>query len=164
MTETTFAPNDKLTRAQFLTILAKLDGVDLTKYDTANAGFADVKTSHWYNEVVCWAVEKGITSGISATQFGPNNNVTRAQLARFFYVYCEKNSISIDGRADISVFPDAGKVAEWAQTPIAWAVNAGLISGVKKDGANYLDPNGTATRAQATVMFKAFDAFRGIGD
>lgn len=162
MTETTFVPNGKLTRAQFLTILAKLDGVDLTKYDTASAGFTDVKTSHWYNEVVCWAVEKGITSGISATQFGPNNNVTRAQLARFFYVYCEKNSISIDGRADISVFPDAGKVAEWAQTPIAWAVNAGLISGVKKDGENYLDPNGTATRAQATVMFKAFDAFRGV--
>ena len=161
MTENTFVPNGNITRAQFLVMLAKLDGVDLTQYDTTNSGFEDVKTSHWYNEVVCWAVENGITSGLSTTKFGPNNNVTRAQLARFFYVYSEKNGINIEGKADISAFPDAGKVAEWAQTPIEWAVNAGLISGVAKpDGKTYLDPNGTATRAQATVMFKAFDAFR----
>ena len=160
MTETTFVPNGKLTRAQFLTILAKLDGVDLSIYEGKDAGFADVKPSHWYNRVVCWAVEKGYTSGLSATQFGPNNNVTRAQLARFFYVYSEKNNINIDGRADISSFPDVSKVADWAKTPIEWAVNAGLISGVAKDGKNYLDPNGTATRAQATVMFRAYDTFR----
>lgn len=164
MTETTFVPNGKLTRAQFLTILAKLDGVDLTKYDTSDAGFDDVKTGHWYNEVVCWAVEKGYTSGLSATRFGPNNNITRAQLARFFYVYSEKNGISIDGRAELSSFPDVSKVADWAKTPVEWAVQAGLISGVAKDGKNYLDPNGTATRAQATVMFKAYDDFRGINN
>ncbi len=162
MSETTFVPNGKLTRAQFLTLLAKLDGVDLTQYDTTDAGFADVKTAHWFNEVVCWAVEKGYTSGLSATTFGPNANVTRAQVARFFYVYCEKNGISIDGAADLSVYPDVAKVANWAKAPMEWAVNAGLISGVAKDGVNYLDPNGTATRAQATVMFKGFDDFRGI--
>ena len=87
MTDTTFVPNGNLTRAQFLTLLAKLDGVDLTQYDTTEAGFSDVKTSHWFNKVVCWAVEQGITSGLSETKFGPNNNVTRAQLARFFYVF-----------------------------------------------------------------------------
>ncbi|MBQ3182103.1 MAG: S-layer homology domain-containing protein [Clostridia bacterium] len=162
MTENTFVPNGKLTRAQFLTILAKLDGVDLTQYDTEDAGFADVKTGHWYNEVVCWAVEKGYTSGLSTEKFGPNVDITRAQLARFFYVYSEKNGINIDGRADISSFPDVKKVADWARTPVEWAVKAGLISGVAKEGKNYLDPNGTATRAQATVMFKAYDDFRGV--
>ena len=162
MTENTFVPNGKLTRAQFLVMLAKLDGVDLSVYDGKDAGFEDVKPSHWWNKVVCWAVETGITSGISETKFGPNNNVTRAQLARFFYVYCEKNGIAIDGRADISAYPDVAKVANWAKTPLEWAVNAGIISGVKKDGVNYLDPNGTATRAQATVMFKGFDDFRGL--
>ncbi|MBR6515015.1 MAG: S-layer homology domain-containing protein [Clostridia bacterium] len=160
MTETTFVPNGKLTRAQFLTMLAKLDGVDLTAYDTVDAGFKDVKTSHWYNEVVCWAVEQGITSGLSETKFGPNNNVTRAQVARFFYVYSEKNGIDITGREDLSVFPDVSKVANWAKEPMEWAVAAGLISGTTKDNKTYLDPNGTATRAQATVMFKGFDNFR----
>ena len=162
MTANTFVPNGKLTRAQFLTLLAKLDGVDLTRYDTTDSGFEDVKTSHWFNEVVCWAVEKGYTSGLSETKFGPNANVTRAQVARFFYVYSEKNGISIEGREDLSVFPDASKVANWAKEPLEWAVAAGLISGTAKDGKTYLDPNGTATRAQATVMFKGFDDFRGV--
>ncbi|MBQ3182083.1 MAG: S-layer homology domain-containing protein, partial [Clostridia bacterium] len=160
MTETTFVPSGKLTRAQFLTILAKLDGVDLTKYDMTDAGFEDVKTSHWYNEVVCWAVENNYTSGISETEFGPNNNITRSQLARFFYVYSESKGIDIDGRAELSAFPDISKLQEWAKIPVEWAVSAGLISGVGKDGVSYLEPNGTATRAQAAVMFKAFDDFR----
>ena len=160
MTADTFVPNGNITRAQFLVMLAKLDGVDLTQYDTTDSGFTDVKTSHWFNEVVCWAVENKLTAGLTETTFGPNANVTRAQLARFFYVYSEKNGIAVDGRADISAFPDASKVANWAQDAIAWAVDAGVIGGVKKGDVNYLEPNGTATRAQATVMFKAFDAFR----
>ncbi len=160
MTETTFVPSGKLTRAQFLTILAKLDGVDLRSYHTTEAGFEDVKTSHWYNEIVCWAVEKGYTSGISETKFGPGNNITRSQLARFFYVYSESKGINTDIKADLNVFPDVSKLQEWAKTSVEWAVAAGLISGVAKDGVSYLDPNGTATRAQAAVMFKAFDEFR----
>ena len=160
MTETTFVPNGKLTRAQFLTMLAALDGVDLDTYAGKDAGFTDVKASHWFNEEVCWAVEMGITSGLSETKFGPNNNVTRAQLARFFYVYSEKNGIDVSGKADISAYPDVAKVQDWAKDPIEWAVNAGIINGVAKDGVNYLDPNGTATRAQAAVMFMGFDAFR----
>lgn len=160
MTETKFIPNGKLTRAQFLTILAALDGADLTKYDTVDAGFKDVKTSHWYNKVICWAVENNLTSGISETMFGPNNNITRSQLARFFYVYSESKGISVDGKADLNSFPDISKLQAWARPSVEWAVDAGLISGVAKNGQNYLDPNGTATRAQATVMFKAFDDYR----
>ncbi|MBQ4562709.1 MAG: S-layer homology domain-containing protein [Clostridia bacterium] len=157
MDDTTFAPNNNLTRAQFVTILAKFDGVDLTQYDTTDAGFEDVKTSHWWNEVVCWAVEQGITSGISETKFGPNNDVTRSQLARFFYVYTEKTGGDVSGRADISEYPDVDKVQTWAEEPLKWAVSVGLISGVKKDDVNYLEPNGKATRAQAAVMFMNYD-------
>ena len=160
MTETTFVPNGKLTRAQFLTMLAKLDGVDLDQYKGKSSGFDDVKAGHWYNEEVCWAVENGITSGLSATKFGPNSNVTRSQLARFFYVYSEKNSVPVEGRAELSAFPDVAKLQDWARTPMEWAVDAGLISGVAKNGENLLDPNGTATRAQAAVMFRGFDGFR----
>ncbi len=160
MNETMFAPNKNLTRAQFVTILAKFDGVDLTQYENKDAGFEDVKTSHWWNEVVCWAVENGITSGLSATKFGPNNDVTRAQLARFFYVYTEKTGGDVKGAADISVYPDASKIADWAKAPIEWAVSVGLISGVAKDGVNYLDPNGKATRAQAAVMFMNYDQLK----
>ena len=157
MTETTFEPNRNLTRAQFLTILAGVDGVDLSAYEGKDAGFEDVKPSHWFSKVVCWAVEEGYTSGLSATKFGPGSEVTRAQLARFFYVYTEKTGGDVKGAADISAYPDAAKVQDWAKTPVEWAVNAGLISGVAKDGVNYLDPNGKATRAQAAVMFNKYD-------
>ncbi len=160
MTDTTFVPNGNITRAQFLVMLAALDGADLDAYAGKDSGFEDVKPAHWFNEEVCWAVENGITSGLSETTFGPGNNVTRAQLARFFYVYSEKNGINVEGRADLSAFPDVAKVQEWAKIPMEWAVDAGLISGVAKGDQNYLDPNGTATRAQATVMFKGFDDFR----
>ncbi len=84
MNENTFEPTGKITRAQFLVMLAALDGVDLSVYDGKDSGFTDVKPNHWFNKVVCWAVEQGIPSGISDTKFGPGNNVTRAQLARFF--------------------------------------------------------------------------------
>lgn len=161
MTETTFAPNGTLTRAQFVQILAMYDGVDLSAYDGVDCGFEDVKPSHWYNKAVCWAVEQGITSGLSATQFGPNSNVTRAQVARFLYVYCEKKGISVEDRADLSAFPDAGKVADWAKAAVEWAVGIGVISGNSKDGVSYLDPNGKATRAQACLMIMKFDDFAG---
>ncbi|MBR4880464.1 MAG: S-layer homology domain-containing protein, partial [Clostridia bacterium] len=162
MTPTTFVPNGNLTRAQFIMLLAKLDGVDLTRYSGVDSGFQDVKTNHWYNQAVCWAVENKYTSGISLTKFGPNNNVTRSQVARFFYVYTEMNGDDVSGMSDISAYPDVSKVPAWAEKPIKWAVNVGLISGVKKGDINYLDPNGNATRAQATVMFKGYDVFRGV--
>ena len=162
MTENTFVPTGNITRAQFLVMLAKLDGVDLEQYAQTDSGFEDVKVAHWFNKVVCWAVEKGYTSGISETKFGPNNQITRSQLARFFYVYSEKNGINVEGRADLSVFPDGESVRSWAKESVEWAVDAGLISGVAKNGVNYLTPDGTATRAQATVMFKGYDDFRGL--
>ena len=146
MTEDTFAPNKNLTRAEFLMMLAKADGADLTQYENTDSGFEDVRPNHWFNEVVCWAVENGYTSGLSETKFGPNNNITRAQLARFFYVYFENNGKDVSDSADLSAFTDAGKVQSWAEVSVKWAVARGFISGVKE---GVLDPNGNATRAQA---------------
>lgn len=145
MTEDTFAPNNNLTRAQFLMMLAKADGADLEQYKGVDSGFEDVKPNHWFNEVVCWAVENGYTSGLSETKFGPNNNITRAQLARFFYVYVEKNGMDVSEAADLSDFPDASKVQSWAEVPVKWAVARGFIAGMSGN----LVPNGNSTRAQA---------------
>lgn len=153
MNDTTFAPNANLTRAQFLTLLAKLDGVDLTQYETTETGFEDVKTSHWFNEVVAWAVENELTSGISETEFGPNVSITRSQLARFFKLYTEKKGYDVSAKADLSVFVDAGKVQEWATDSVEWAVAMNLISGV---GNDQLAPNATATRAQAARMIMIY--------
>ncbi len=158
VSEITFAPSHNMTRAMFVQLLANFDGVDLDMYRFSYSGFSDVKRDHWYNPAVCWAVNEGIVSGMSPTTFCPNNVVTRAQLARLLYVYSEKKGINTSGMADISVFPDASKVPQWAYEPVRWAVNCGIISGVKQNGINYLAPNGTATRAQTAVMLMSFDA------
>ncbi len=152
MNETTFAPNNNLTRAQFLTLLAAFDGVDLTQYEGKDAGFTDVKAKHWWNEEICWAVETGITSGIGDGKFGPSNNITRSQLARFFMVYTEKKGLDVSKEADLSEFPDASKVQAWAEPAVKWAVAEGLIAGSN----GKLVPNGNATRAQAARIFMMY--------
>ncbi len=154
MTEDTFAPNNNLTRAQFLTILANYDGVDLTAYEGRDAGFEDVKPAHWWNEAICWAVEKGYTAGVSETAFGPNNNITREQLARFFYVYSEKNFYNVSERADLSAYTDADKIGSWARENVEWAVAKGLISGTSE---TELSPRGNATRAQAARIIMLYN-------
>ncbi len=154
MTETTFAPNNNLTRAQFLTILANYDGVDLTAYEGRDAGFEDVKPTHWWNNAICWAVEKGYTAGVSETAFGPNNNITREQLARFFYVYSEKNFFNVSERADLSAYTDADKIGSWARENVEWAVAMGLISGTSE---TELSPRGNATRAQAARIIMLYN-------
>ena len=154
MTENTFVPNNNLTRAQFLTILANYDGVDLTAYEGRDAGFEDVKPAHWWNEAICWAVERGYTAGVSETAFGPNNNITREQLTRFFYVYSEKNFYNVSERADLSAYTDADKIGSWARENVEWAVAKGLISGTSE---TELSPRGNATRAQAARIIMLYN-------
>ncbi len=153
MTADTFQPSGNLTRAQFVLVLAKIDGVDLTKYANKETPFKDVIKGSWYASAVAWAYENGYTGGMSADTFGTNNNITREQLARFFYVYAEKNGNDVTGRADLSAFTDAGKISDWAHDCVEWAVDAGLISGMSP---TTIGPRGNATRAQAARICISF--------
>ncbi|MBR4880353.1 MAG: S-layer homology domain-containing protein, partial [Clostridia bacterium] len=95
MNDYTFGWGGNLTRAQFLTMLATIDGADLTQYSVTK--FEDVKSTHWYYGVVAWAYETELTSGVSDTKFGPNQAITRAQIARFMWVYMkDKYAVEVD--------------------------------------------------------------------
>ncbi len=153
MTADTFQPNGNLTRAQFVLVLAKIDGVDLTKYESKTTPFKDVIKGAWYAPAVAWAYEMGYTGGMSADTFGTTQNITREQLARFFYVYAEKKGMDVSGRADLSAFTDAPSISSWARTCVEWAVDAGLISGMS---ATTIGPRGNATRAQAARICVSF--------
>lgn len=154
MTETTFKPNGTLTRAQFVQILAMVDGVDLTEYKDEDSGFADVKSKHWFNAPVCWAVEHGIVAGLSADRFGPNETITREQLARLLYLYAEYCGCDVSRLADLSGYTD--KPSDWAYEQVQWAVGAGIISGMDQ---STLAPRASATRAQACRMIMSFYDF-----
>ena len=144
----TFSPDTACTRAQIVKILYNLSG-NQTDYSYYYLPFTDVAPGAWYYNAVAWAYCNDVTSGTSATTFTPNAAITRQQLVTFLYRYTVKYAPEFTGNAaPISAFPDAGSVANWAYAAMSWAVGNGLIQGNAHDnGLDYLDPNGSATRA-----------------
>ena len=152
----TFSPDTACTRAQIVKILYNLSG-NQTDYSYYYLPFTDVAPGAWYYNAVSWAYCNDVTSGTSATTFTPNAAITRQQLVTFLYRYTVKYAPEFTGNAaPISAFPDAGNVANWAYAAMSWAVGNGLIQGNAHDnGLDYLDPNGSATRAQtATIIMR----------
>jgi len=152
----TFSPDTACTRAQIVKILYNLSG-NQTDYSYYYLPFTDVAPGAWYYNAVAWAYCNDVTSGTSATTFTPNAAITRQQLVTFLYRYTVKYAPEFIGNAaPISAFPDAGSVANWAYAAMSWAVGNGLIQGNAHDnGLDYLDPNGSATRAQtATIIMR----------
>ena len=151
-----FSPDTACTRAQIVKILYNRSG-NQTDYSYYYLPFTDVAPGAWYYNAVAWAYYNDVTSGTSATMFTPNAAITRQQLVTFLYRYTVKYAPEFTGNAaPISAFPDAGSVANWAYAAMSWAVGNGLIKGNAHDnGPDYLDPNGSATRAQtATIIMR----------
>ena len=134
-TEDTFAPEEATTRAQLMTVLARLDGADTT-------GAALEKG-------MAWAVANGISDGSN-----PNAPITRQQLAAMLYRYA--GSPAVEGTLN---FPDAGSVSDYAKDAMLWVTQNGIING-KTDGR--LDPTGLATRAQVATMIARYCAKLGV--
>ena len=151
----TFSPDTACTRAQIVKIIYNRSG-NQTDYSYYYLPFTDVAPSAWYYNAVAWAYYNDVTSGTSATMFTPNAAITRQQLVTFLYRYTVKYAPEFTGNAaPINAFPDAGSVANWAYAAMSWAVGNGLIKGNAHDGLDYLDPNGSATRAQtATIIMR----------
>ena len=152
----TFSPDTACTRAQIVKILYNRSG-NQADYSYYYLPFTDVAPGAWYYNAVAWAYCNDVTSGTSATTFTPNAAITRQQLVTFLYRYTVKYAPEFTGNAaPISAFPDAGSVANWAYAAMSWAVGNGLIKGNAHDnGLDYLDPNGSATRAQtATIIMR----------
>ncbi|MBQ7491369.1 MAG: Ig-like domain-containing protein [Clostridia bacterium] len=144
---TKFAPNDKLTRAEVVTILWRMEGKPAAVKDTA---FTDVVKGSYYADAVAWANEVGVVKGISETEFAPNALITREQFAAILYRYAQLKGEGFVGTwAFLLDYADADKVAEYAYEPMCWCTMKGIINGV---GNNMLDPQGNATRAQAAAM------------
>ena len=143
-----FAPNSETTRAQLVTILYRLAGEPEPGGDS---GFADVETGIWYTDAVAWAAQNGIVNGVSDTEFAPGDDITREQLVTVLYRYAESKGYDVSASADLSGYPDAGQVQDYAQPAMAWAVAEGIVEGM--DGT--LNPAGNASRAQiATILMR----------
>lgn len=102
---------------------------------------------------VSWAAENGIVGGYSEEKFGPENPVTRQQMATIMYQYAKYKNYDTKAEGNLEVFADAGNLSEYAAIPMKWAVGRGILVGT----GTGLEPKGTATRAQVAVVLKAFD-------
>ena len=148
LNDTTFAPNQTLTRAMLVTILHRMEGMP---YVPGLSKFADVQdTSAYYYVAVKWATQNGIVSGYNNGKFGPNDPITREQLAVILNNYCRYKGKYKAVTADLSKFKDADKISDYAIWGMNWAVGSGVITGNATEGT--LNPQGTATRAEAASM------------
>lgn len=135
-----FDPEGTLTRAMLATILYRMSG------ETGGTHpFTDVPAKEWYADAVAWAYTSGVVNGTSATQFSPEEPVTREQTAAMLYRYAKYMGQEIGASGNLSVFRDADQVSEYAKVPMRWAVGLHILNG---KGNATLDPTGTATRTE----------------
>ncbi len=142
-----FSPDVSTSRAMVVTMLHRLEG---TPKASKSAGFLDVKTGSFYADAVDWAAEAGVFTGYSETEFGPDDVMTREQLATALYRYAAYKKYDVSKKADLGTYPDAGDVSSFAKEGMAWAVETGLVQGAD-DGK--LSPAGSATRGQLATIF-----------
>ena len=144
-----FAPNTATNRAMLATILYRLAGEPAVSGDLP---FTDVESGTWYTDAVLWAAQNGIVNGLGENTFAPMNTLTREQLVTMLYRYAEAKGYDVSASADLSGYPDAGQVQDYAQPAMAWAVAENIIQGME-DGT--LKPAGNASRAQiATILMR----------
>ena len=146
---TTFSPNQPLTRGMLVSILYRIEGSPAT----GTSSFTDVPSSKYYAKAVAWAKSIGVVSGITATTFRPEQNITREQLASILHSYARQKGMNVTAQGDMSQFKDTSSISSYAGTALSWAVGAGIVSG---KGGGTLDPKGNATRAEAATMLKKF--------
>lgn len=150
--ETAFDPGLTTSRGMIVTVLHRLAGAPPAEL----SGFPDVPVTQYYAGPVGWASANGIVSGYGGNEtgtFGPENSITREQLATILYRYAEKEGYDTDERGDLSAFTDREEISSYAADTLSWAVGVGLISGM---GNGRLDPGGSATRAQVATMLMRF--------
>ncbi len=149
-----FAPTMTTTRAQIVQILYNLEGEPEVSGTTP---FTDL-TQDWYQDAVLWAYQTGVVAGTSSTTFEPDLPVTREQIAVILMEYMTR-VLKLERTwtpADLSGFPDADSVSDWAKDAMADAVGLGLISGASNGGQTYLNPQGSATREQVATILMEF--------
>ncbi len=145
-----FSPNAPLTRAMIVTILYRMAGSPSV---SGSSDFTDVAASKWFAKAVAWAAANGIVNGYGSGLFGPNDPVTREQLAAILYRYAVYGGMTaVTLEENLGSFADTAQLSAYAIQAMNWAVGQGLING---SGSN-LVPKAQATRAQVAAIIHRY--------
>lgn len=145
-----FAPQDKTTRGMIVTMLYRYDGSPVV---SGQCPFGDVAAGKYYRKAVIWAAENQIVGGLGGDRFGPDEPVTREQLAAILYRYANYKGYDTQRSVELAKFADRDDVGSYAVNAVKWAVADGLLSGVS---ATELQPKGFAIRAQVAAILMRF--------
>ena len=148
---TTFSPYLNTSRGMIMTVLYRLEGSPAV---SGGSGFTDVAAGQYYTDAIAWGSAHGIVLGYENNRFGPDDDVTREQLAAILYRYAQYKGydVTAGGSGVITGYEDAETVSSYAVTPMKWAVGTGVINGSE----NRLLPRNMATRGEAAAMFMRF--------
>ena len=146
-----FSPNISTTRGMIVTILYRLEGSP----EVENSTFTDVASTEYYAKAVAWGEVNGIVKGYGEGKFGPNDVITREQLAAIMYRYSnyKKYDTSVGEDTNILSYNDISELSEYAVPSMQWACGAGLVNGI---GDGKLAPKGNATRAQVAMILMRY--------
>ena len=154
MRETEFAPATALTRAMAVQILYNLEGQPDISGENLGYPYEDVDAQAWYGNAVYWARITGVATGYGDGTFQPDDSITRQEFAQMLYNYAKYKGYDLTAAGDLSTFPDAGSIADWAEAAMSWANGNKLING--HDNGT-IDAAGAGTRAQAASILMQFD-------
>lgn len=149
---TTFGPDVTTTRGMIATILWRLEGSPVVNYAM---DYTDVAQGQWYSEAIRWAASEGIVSGYGDGRFGPDDIITREQMAAMLYRYAQYKGydVSVGEDTNILSYTDFEDLSEYAIPAMQWAVGAGIISSTSE---STLGPRGNASRAQVAVILTRY--------
>jgi len=150
VSEQSFEPNVPMTRGMLVTVLYRLEGAPAI---TGGSAFTDVAAGQWYTDGVIWATRKGVVNGYGDGRFGPNDPITREQMAAILFRFAQNKGYNMTARADLMTFADGSAVSSYAMDAISWANTNGLIGGRTE---TTLVPGGTATRAEVAAILYRF--------
>lgn len=145
-----FQPDAQMTRAMLAQVLYELEGAPSVK--GLSCPFTDVGNS-WYTDAVIWAYNAGVVAGVSATQFAPNEVLTREQMVTMLYGYAGREETLSGSDGALASYQDQASVSGWARAAMAWAVSSGVISGTS---ATTLSPQKIGTRAEVATVLMQF--------
>lgn len=145
-----FQPDAQMTRAMLAQVLYELEGAPSVK--GLSCPFTDVGGS-WYTDAVIWAYNAGVVAGVSATQFAPNEALTREQMVTMLFGYAGREETLSGSDGALAGYQDQASVSDWAREAMAWAVSSGVISGTS---ATTLAPQKIGTRAEVATVLMQF--------
>jgi hypothetical protein len=152
-----FSPNLPITRGQFITVLGRMENIDISKY--GGSSFDDVSAGEYYAPYVKWGVENKLVFGVGGGLFEPNRELLREELFTLFARYKEFLGADLPETRQIVIFSDAEEIEPYAKEALESMVRAGIAKGV---GENAINPKGKATRAETAAIIHRLSAKLGF--